>query len=356
MTKKNIKILYIEDDPEARALMSDILSYQGYTYLEANRGLEGIRLAKLHKPDLILIDLMLPDMKGSEVTTLLKSLPELHNIPIIALTGATEKNIREYVLAAGCDGYISKPININEFIFKLEEFLAGKRESLPPESERQLLQRYSIELVERLKRKVAELEHLNHNLTRLNADLLASREELARYNNLLFYLNALANYLRTIMDPKRLLQVLPGKIVEGFQVDRCVFFRYHPVKNILKPCSFYGNFGGKLKQAELSVSKEFIALIRSEGGLLWVKDRHQLVESSLEELARFFESENFLLSYLPEMGRHELERSLEKESGLDEVEKKIKIDERFVIFIDKAEKRKNLPRTKYAFSVPFSNR
>jgi len=81
------KILYIEDDHDTRSLMGDIIRYKGYTYYEAERGLEGIRLAEKYKPDLILVDLMLPDMQGYEVTTHLKGITELKDTPIIALTG-----------------------------------------------------------------------------------------------------------------------------------------------------------------------------------------------------------------------------------------------------------------------------
>ena len=334
MNKKSKKILYIEDDPDARALMADIIHYQGYTYIEASRGLEGIRLAKLHKPDLILIDLMLPDMQGSEVTTHLKSLPELHDIPIIALTGASTENVREYVLTAGCDGYISKPINVNEFIFKLEEFLAGKREFVPPEYEKEFLQRYNVELVERLKRKVSELETLNKNLTQLNADLIASREELANYNDLLFYLNALANYLQTLNDPQKLLKILPERIVEGFHLDRCIIFRHDPRHSTITPFSFFGEFETSLKKAVFPFSDQLLQLVREDGGLLWIKDHHQLVEESLQSIGSFFHTSSFVVSYLQELGRHSIQH-LQGEPDEDEFDPGITIDERYVIYLDK---------------------
>lgn len=335
MNKKNIKILYIEDDPDARALMADIIRYQGYTYLEASRGLEGIRLAKLHKPDLILIDLMLPDMQGSEVTTHLKSLPELQKIPIIALTGASTNNVREYVLTAGCDGYISKPINVNEFIFKLEEFLSGKREFVPPEYEKEFLQRYNVELVERLKRKVSELETLNKNLSRLNADLIASREELARYNDLLFYLNSLANYLRSLNNPQKLIRVLPERIVEGFHLDRCVIFRHYMHDGIIKPSAFHGEMPDGLEKAQLPFSDQLIQIIREEGGLLWIKNSHQLVEESLQKISEFFNSTSFIVSYLQELGRQKIQHLQENEED-EEFDASVGLDEHFVIFMDKA--------------------
>ena len=127
------KILYIEDDPQARVLMADIFRYKGYIYIEASRGLEGIQLASEHLPDLILVDLQLPDIQGYEVTTHLKSLEKLQETPIIALTAETQKDVKELVLTAGCDGYISKPINITEFLFKIEEYLAGRKDLVHPD-------------------------------------------------------------------------------------------------------------------------------------------------------------------------------------------------------------------------------
>ncbi len=335
MKKKNIKILYIEDDADARALMGDILRYQGYTYLEANRGLEGIRLAKLHKPDLILIDLMLPDMQGSEVTTHLKSLPELKSIPIIALTAATDENIREYVLAAGCDGYISKPININEFVFKIEEFLAGKRESVPPEFERELLHRYNIQLVERLKRKVSELEQLNKNLSKLNEDLIASREELARYNDLLFYLNSLANELRTLNDPQKMLKILPDRIVQGFSIDRCIVFEYHPEDRSMSYFSAHGQFDFEVESLTFKVEREFLYLLKEESGLLWVKDFQQIKDSTLEKIGEKLGCSSFVLGYLKEFSRKNVNDSFLVDGETEELDQIFKIDERYLIYIDK---------------------
>ncbi len=109
-------ILYIDNDPEARYLMADIIRFKGHKFIETGRGLEGIRLAKEHLPDLILIDLQLPDMQGSEVTTHLKSLPELLHTQIIALTGESQQNIKEMLLTAGCDGYIpNQSMSVNLF-------------------------------------------------------------------------------------------------------------------------------------------------------------------------------------------------------------------------------------------------
>jgi CheY-like chemotaxis protein len=132
------KLLYIEDDAESREMMADILNQHGFKFLGASRGLEGIRVATREKPDLILLDISLPDMDGYEVTTLIKSIKSLENIPIIALSVDTEDKARERILSAGCEGFISKPIDISEFLQSIEEYLGGRKESVAPEDEKNI--------------------------------------------------------------------------------------------------------------------------------------------------------------------------------------------------------------------------
>lgn len=210
--KKNIKILYIEDDSDTRSLMADIMSYRGYQFFEADRGLTGIRMARKIQPDLIIIDLMLPDMEGYEVTTLLKSIDELRNVPIIALTAETRKNVKELTLAAGCDGFIPKPINVNEFLYKVEEYLSGRRDELSGSDKQVFLQKYTVQLVEKLSRKIMQLETTNEELEKANEDLFGSKDDLSSYNDRLFYLNNLANYLRKRENPEDVLQILPNAL------------------------------------------------------------------------------------------------------------------------------------------------
>ena len=106
------KLLYIEDDADSREMISDVLHLHGFKFLGASRGLEGIRIATQELPDLILLDINLPEMDGYEVTTLLRSVKSLENTPIIAISVETDEGSRERILTAGCQGFISKPINI----------------------------------------------------------------------------------------------------------------------------------------------------------------------------------------------------------------------------------------------------
>ncbi len=336
MKKKPRKILYIEDDPEARTLMGDIIRYKGYIYLEAARGLEGIHLAREHKPDLILVDLGLPDMQGYEVTTHLKNISGLGKTPIIALTGATQKNAKEIVLTAGCDGYITKPIDIHQFLIKIEEYLGGKREIIPPEDEKHYLQQYNIQLVDRLKKKISELEEMNVNLTRLNMELAQSRDQLSKYNDRLFYLNNLANQLRTETNPERLIKLLPQKIAEGFQIERCIFFKIDREKFRLEPFSFVGESFTSIKKFKFKISPNFLHHLKRENGILWIKNIHEILDKSLLKMASKLVTSSFLVGNLSYLGtQQEATRLFFKISQESDIETEPSHSQQFLFFMDK---------------------
>jgi two-component system cell cycle response regulator DivK len=122
----NAKILYIEDDFRNRLLVQRILVAYGYTVVEAENGTDGIRLAQEVDPDLILMDINLPEMDGYEATARLKKIDKLAGVPIIAMTANVMKGDREKTLEAGCDGYIQKPIDVDQLPEQIEKFLAAK--------------------------------------------------------------------------------------------------------------------------------------------------------------------------------------------------------------------------------------
>ncbi len=160
------KILYIEDNPINRQLVNRILTQAGYVVLEAEDGLSGIQVAKRERPDLILMDIMLPGMDGYQAATRLKSLPELRDVPIVALTAKVMRGDRERALVAGCDGYISKPIDIDFLCDQVSEFLRGKREKIGGDAETRLAlqQEYTQELVQQLEEKIQALQRANAEL------------------------------------------------------------------------------------------------------------------------------------------------------------------------------------------------
>ncbi len=117
------KILYIEDNFANRMLVSRILKVEDYEVLEAEDGPTGIELAMKEKPDLILMDVNLPDIDGYELTTKMREIPELADTPIIAMTANVMQGDREKSLNAGCDGYIPKPIDVDVLPDQIADFL-----------------------------------------------------------------------------------------------------------------------------------------------------------------------------------------------------------------------------------------
>jgi len=117
------KILVVEDNQDNREMVVKVLKFNGYEVIEAVDGEEGIEKAKTEAPALILLDIYLPKMDGYEVAKRLKGDTGLRDIPVIALTAHAMKGNREQALAAGCDGYISKPIDIRELPKQIEQFL-----------------------------------------------------------------------------------------------------------------------------------------------------------------------------------------------------------------------------------------
>lgn len=150
-------ILYVEDDIPSRLLVSQVLHRAGYTVLEAEDGISGIRLAQEAKPDLILMDINMPGLDGYEAATKIKGLPGLADTPIIAVTANVVEGDRERALTAGCDGYLPKPIDVDALPHQVDEFLGGRRERVDEAAERSYLREYSERLVDRLEEKIAAL-------------------------------------------------------------------------------------------------------------------------------------------------------------------------------------------------------
>jgi two-component system cell cycle response regulator DivK len=109
------KILIVEDNPANMRLIRMVLRTKGYSVLEATDGEEALIVAAEGRPDLIVMDIQLPKMDGLEVTKKLRQAPEFRQTPIIALTASAMDGDRERIIAAGCDEYISKPVNTRRF-------------------------------------------------------------------------------------------------------------------------------------------------------------------------------------------------------------------------------------------------
>jgi CheY-like chemotaxis protein len=117
------RILIVEDNPDNRTLITDVLVSLGYQVIEAVDGVQGVEMAFGEKPDLILMDLSLPHKDGWTATREIKADSEIGATPVIALTAHAMVGDRERALEAGCDDYISKPIDLRELASKLEQYL-----------------------------------------------------------------------------------------------------------------------------------------------------------------------------------------------------------------------------------------
>jgi len=124
------KILVVDDNQDSRELVVKVLKNKGYEIIEATDGEEAIEKAVGEKPDLILLDISIPKLNGYEVTRRLKSREEFKEVPIVALTAHAMKGDRAKALEAGCEGYISKPINIRELPDQVRSYLKGRWESI----------------------------------------------------------------------------------------------------------------------------------------------------------------------------------------------------------------------------------
>ncbi len=120
-----MKILIVEDNPVNLELFQDLIELEGYEVVSAFTGHEAIEKAKREMPDIILMDIQLPEMDGWETTKILKKTPETRAIPIIALTAHAMEGDREKALDLGCDSYISKPINTRTFISDIKKVLSS---------------------------------------------------------------------------------------------------------------------------------------------------------------------------------------------------------------------------------------
>ena len=119
-------ILYVEDNADNRLLVRRILTAENYKLLEATDAVQAINLLETTTPDLILMDINMPDMDGYTLTTRIRSMPGLVRIPILALTANVMRGDKEKTLEAGCDGYIQKPLDVDQLIREIEKFLARR--------------------------------------------------------------------------------------------------------------------------------------------------------------------------------------------------------------------------------------
>ncbi len=123
------KILIVEDNPQNMKVVMMALRPHGYTLLQATDGEEALEITVSEKPDLIIMDVQLPKVSGLEVTRRLRQMPGFSHIPIIAVTAYAMKGDREKAIEAGCDAYLSKPINTRELPGVVAAMLSQQRKN-----------------------------------------------------------------------------------------------------------------------------------------------------------------------------------------------------------------------------------
>jgi len=122
-TENRGTILYVEDNPDNRMLIRRVLGADGYTVHVAESATNAMTVLKTLHPDLILMDINMPEMDGYTLTANIRSLPNMGTVPIVAVTANVLKGDRERSLEAGCDGYIQKPIDIDTISSQVERFM-----------------------------------------------------------------------------------------------------------------------------------------------------------------------------------------------------------------------------------------
>ena len=118
-------VLIVEDNELNMKLFNDLVETRGHTIVQTRSGIEAVDLARKHRPDLILMDIQLPEVSGLEVTQWLKDDEDLRQIPIVAVTAFAMKGDEEKMLQGGCEAYLSKPISVARFFETIDQFLVG---------------------------------------------------------------------------------------------------------------------------------------------------------------------------------------------------------------------------------------
>ena len=123
MDAKTKTVLIVEDNELNMKLFHDLLDAHGYNILQTKDGMEALDIAREHHPDLILMDIQLPEVSGLEVTRWIKDDPELRAIPVVAVTAFAMKGDEERIREGGCEAYLSKPISVGKFIETVRRFI-----------------------------------------------------------------------------------------------------------------------------------------------------------------------------------------------------------------------------------------
>jgi len=309
----NIKtVLYIEDDDANRTLVRKLLRAEGYEVLLAEDGVSGIDLAKETEPALILMDMNMPGLDGYEASTRIKSIESLHDVPIIALTANVLSGDRERSLIAGCDGYITKPIDPDTFADEIQVYLNGQREKVSATDEMPLLREYRDKLVLRLEKKVRDLTEALQQVEQANrtkSDFLAMMSHELRTP-----LNSIINYPELLLqecheklndDHKQWLQTIRenGNTLLGLVVDMLEFVSMdgEPNQTTITPIAFQEVLQSSLRPHKQLIDKKGLSVnIQVEADLptIYSDSQHMLkaIDCLISNAAKFTEKGNITIT------------------------------------------------------------
>ena len=222
-----LKILCIEDNPVNWRLVQRLLSQGGYEVYWAEEGLQGYELAVAHKPALVLLDINLPGLSGFEVAAKLRQNPDLNHIPIVALTAKTMKSDRETALVAGCDGFISKPIDPFQFVGQVQAYLGGQRDRIEQSREGAALRQFSHQVVDHLESQLLEVQESNRKLTE-------AQDQLQKRNRQLSRLLTFSQRILEERDPEALIGRVLSQVTEEIRIHKIHVYRVHPSGGFLE--------------------------------------------------------------------------------------------------------------------------
>ncbi len=288
---KSIKVLYIEDDAASRMLVRKVLNKKPFVYTEAPDGLSGWRKALNERPDLILMDINLPDISGTELTTKIKNTRELQGIVVVALTAMKEEHARELTLVAGCDGFLTKPIDVKKFPDQLLQFLEGKRESIPTGQKEFFHSQYELRLVEHLTLKVTELEKSNRQLEHTSRRLKA-------YNSYLENVLSILSQLQTCTNPQDLKKTLVDEICERFQYDRCIFLDVNAENNLMQVNYARGINQEDWDQYTYPFNNTFFRRLFDRKQVIMVPSLNRIKDEQLRKKLKSLGASQFIFAYL----------------------------------------------------------
>lgn len=285
------KILYIEDDPASRLLVKKIIDHPPFKYFDAPTGMEGLTSCIKIRPDLILMDIILPDISGTELATKIKSIPEFRDIIIVALTGQKSEESREISLIAGCDGYITKPINSKTFADQVLKFLEGQREEVKEDRREFARRRYEEALVDHLTSKVDELQSANKQLVEKTGLL-------KNYSFKLEKLLGVINRLQICQSLRQLEETLLNEIKSNMNFNRCIFFEPDLERNQLKPSMACGVEKSEWADLELHIDPHFLVTVFERKHILSFDERSDIDKQLFANLKKKLNSGRFFLGLL----------------------------------------------------------